>query len=93
MAGGESMADLQARVAVACEALFAREGAGARREDGDVVVVSHVGPIKAAACWVLGLGPEAQLRLRLDNATITTIGTARFGPALVSYNVLPPRGG
>ena len=87
------MADLQARVAVACEALFAREGAGARREDGDVVVVSHVGPIKAAACWVLGLGPEAQLRLRLDERRSRRSRTARFGPALVSYNVLPPRGG
>lgn len=91
--GGESMAELQARVAVACEALFAREGAGARREDGDVVVVSHVGPIKAAACWVLGLGPEAQLRLRLDNATLTTIGTGPFGPHLLSYNVRPPQEG
>ena len=43
-----------ARVGAACEELFAADGAGARRHDGDVVVVSHVSPIKAAVAWALG---------------------------------------
>ncbi|HEV3212715.1 MAG TPA: histidine phosphatase family protein, partial [Acidimicrobiales bacterium] len=42
--GGESLADVQRRVAAACDALFATDGEGARSEDGDVVVVSHVSP-------------------------------------------------
>jgi broad specificity phosphatase PhoE len=59
--GGESLADVQRRVDAACEALFAAPGEGARA-DGDVVVVSHVSPIKAAVAWALGA--EATLALR-----------------------------
>ncbi len=89
--GGESPADVQRRVAVACEALFATDGEGARRPDDDVVVVSHVSPIKAAVCWALGVGPEVALRLRLDNATLTTIAWGPLGPVLVGYNAVPHR--
>src|SRR5207302_5960129 len=48
--GGESLAALGRRVADACQAL-AEEAA-----DDDVVVVSHVSPIKAAVAWALGVG-------------------------------------
>jgi broad specificity phosphatase PhoE len=87
--GGESLDDVQRRVDAACEALFAREGAGARREDGDVVVVSHVGPIKAAVAWALGTGAELALRTRLDNGSITRIGYGPIGPVLHAFNVVP----
>ena len=52
--GGETLAEVDLRVAAACEELFALDGAGARNPDGDVVVVSHVTPIKAAVAWALG---------------------------------------
>ena len=42
--GGESLADLGRRVEGLVEELFATKGEGARSRDGDVVVVSHVGP-------------------------------------------------
>jgi broad specificity phosphatase PhoE len=87
--GGESLADVQARVAVACAALFSRDGHGARRDDGDVVVVSHVSPIKAAVCWALGADPTVAMRLQLDNGSITTIAWRRGTPVLLSYNVVP----
>jgi broad specificity phosphatase PhoE len=87
--GGESMLDVHRRVDRACEELFADDGTGARRDDADVVVVSHVGPIKAAVTWALGCGPEVDLRLRLDNATLTRIGFGPFGPVLVTYNERP----
>jgi broad specificity phosphatase PhoE len=86
--GGESLADVQARVGDACEALFDREGHGARREEGDVVVVSHVGPIKAAVAWALGAGADLALKLQLDNGSITTI-LWRSAPVLLNYNVVP----
>jgi broad specificity phosphatase PhoE len=86
---GESLLDLQHRVDAACEALFSREGHGARDDGGDVVVVSHVGPIKAAVAWALGAGPELSLRLRLDNATLTRIAWGGFGPVVVTYNERP----
>ena len=43
--GGETLAELGVRVRSACEELFAADGSGARA-DSDVVVVSHVSPIK-----------------------------------------------
>jgi broad specificity phosphatase PhoE len=87
--GGESMLDVHRRVDLACEELFAVDGERARREDADVVVVSHVGPIKAAVAWALRCGPEVDLRLRLDNATLTRIGFGPLGPVLVTYNERP----
>lgn len=84
--GGESLDDVQQRVATAMEALFSHEGRGARRDDGDVLVVSHVAPIKAAVCWVLGCAPTATLRMRLDNATVTRVGFGPLGPVLLAYN-------
>jgi broad specificity phosphatase PhoE len=86
--GGESLADVQGRVAAACASLFASDGAGARRDDGDVVVVSHVSPIKAAVAWALGADATVALRLRLDNGSRTTIGWGRGAPVLIAYNVV-----
>ena len=68
------------------------DGEGARREDGDVVVVSHVGPIKAAVA--LGARTRTRpsaLRLRLDNA-LDDDGSAwrpRRAACSVGYNVVP----
>jgi len=86
---GESLADVQRRVARACEALFALDGEGARAEAGDVVVVSHVSPIKAAVAWALGAEATLALRLQLDNGSLTTIAWRRGGPVLLAYNVVP----
>ena len=52
--GGETLAEVDVRVGEACAELFATAGEGARRSEGDVVVVSHVTPIKAAVAWALG---------------------------------------
>ena len=88
---GESLADVQARVAVACEALFGEDGTGARRTEGDVVVVSHVSPIKAAVAWALDAPATLALRLRLDNASVTRIGWGPAGPVLLCFNAVRPR--
>lgn len=87
--GGESLAEVQVRVSGACGALFARDGEGARRADGDVVVVSHVSPIKAAVAWALGVDPTVALRLQLDNGSLTTVDWRRGSPVLCTYNVVP----
>jgi probable phosphoglycerate mutase len=93
-AGGETLAEVDERITAACEELFATEGEGARRSDGDVVVVSHVTPIKAAVAWALGT-TDLFWRLYLRTASVTRIGWSRDGPILHGFNevALAPRSG
>lgn len=80
-AGGESLAGLQTRVEQACRDLAAEAG------ERDVVVFSHVSPIKAAVAWALGVeGPATSWRMNLGQATITRIRTAPGNPALLAFN-------
>jgi broad specificity phosphatase PhoE len=83
--GGESLAEVGARVRRACDELFSCAGEGARA-DADVVVVSHVSPIKAAVAWALGAGDEVVWHLYLATASITRIGWGDHGPVLHRYN-------
>jgi probable phosphoglycerate mutase len=82
--GGESLAAVDERISAACEELFAVDGA-ARRPDGDVVVVSHVTPIKAAVAWALGT-VDLYWRLHLRTASVSRIGWNRDAPILHGYN-------
>ncbi len=78
--GGESLAALGARVRAACDDLA---GAAAER---DVVVVSHVSPIKAAVAWALGVGDEVAWRMWVAPGSLTRIGCAGPAPSLRSFN-------
>ena len=84
-AGGESLADVGRRVGDACAELFARPGVGAR-DEADVVVVSHVSPIKAAVAWALGAGDELAWRLYLATASVTRVAWGNGTPVLRRYN-------
>jgi probable phosphoglycerate mutase len=79
--GGESLRSLAERVAEACEGLVGEAG------DHDVVVVSHVSPIKAAVAWALGVDVSISWRTHLHPASITCIGIGRFGPLLRAFNI------
>ncbi|MGH9300406.1 MAG: histidine phosphatase family protein, partial [Acidimicrobiales bacterium] len=78
--GGESLAVVGARVRSACSDL-AEEAAHC-----DVLVVSHVSPIKAAVAWALGAGDEAAWRMFLGVAAICRVNTSGPVPSLVSFN-------
>jgi broad specificity phosphatase PhoE len=78
--GGESLAALGRRVYAACEDLAAAAAGG------DVVVVTHVSPIKAAVAWALGTGEEVAWRMFVSVASITRIGVSSRGPLLRSFN-------
>jgi broad specificity phosphatase PhoE len=80
-AGGESLTEVGARVRSACALL------SASARDADVVVVSHVSPIKAAVAWALGADDGLAWRMFLAPASVTRIAVdpAR-GPVLHSYN-------
>lgn len=78
--GGESLAALQARVERGCVEL-ALDAA-----DRDVLVFTHVSPIKAAVAWALGMGAATTWRLNVAQASITRIDTGRGMPVLSSFN-------
>jgi broad specificity phosphatase PhoE len=79
-AGGESIGDLGRRVRSACEAL--RDDS----VDGDVVVVSHVSPIKAAVAWALGVSDDIAWRMFVAPAAITRIAVSHTGTSLRGFN-------
>lgn len=81
LGGGESLRALGLRVHAAVAEL-AEEARAA-----DVVVVSHVSPIKAAVTWALGVGDETVWRMYCAPASVTTIATGGPAPSLQSYNV------
>ncbi len=87
--GGETLAEVGQRVAAACEELFETDGAGARDRDAEVVVVSHVSPIKAAVAWAVGAGASLDFRLHLSTGSLTRIGWGTTGPVLHTYNAQP----
>jgi broad specificity phosphatase PhoE len=78
--GGESMASVGERVRDACAELAAMAA------DEDVVVVSHVSPIKAAVAWALEVGDEVAWRMHLDVAALCTIGCGPRGTTLRTFN-------
>ena len=81
--GGESFGDLDARVRSACEELAERFA------DLDIVVVSHVSPIKAAVAWSMGATMDIMFRCHLAQASVCRIDVGRFGPVLHGFNERP----
>jgi broad specificity phosphatase PhoE len=78
--GGESLAAVGRRVREACDEL-----AGAA-STGDVVVVTHVSPIKAAVMWALGVGDQTAWRMICDVASVSRVDVTERGPVLRSFN-------
>lgn len=78
--GGESLVDLQHRVEAAIGDL-----AEAAMEQ-DIVVVTHVSPIKAALAWALGGGASMSWRMHVSQASISRIRTGVPSPAMLSFN-------
>ena len=78
--GGESIAALGHRVRAACEDLV--EEAAAR----DVVVVTHVSPVKAAVAWALGVGDEVAWHLYVAPGSVTRIAVGPPRRSLHSFN-------
>ena len=77
---GESLNQVQERVAQACDDL-------AQRLDGRIaVVVSHVTPIKSAVAWALGVDVSVGWKTQLVTASITRISVSANGAALTSFN-------
>jgi alpha-ribazole phosphatase len=84
--GGESLAKVGERVRNACADL------ADAAVDGDVVVVSHVSPIKAAIAWVLGVPDAVAWRMYVADAAVARVKTGQPAPLLMSFNEAFPSG-
>jgi alpha-ribazole phosphatase len=78
--GGERLSDLGRRVRAACAEVV--EAA----TSSNVVVVTHVSPVKAAVAWALGTGDEATWRMYVAPASISRIDFRDTRSVLVSFN-------
>lgn len=65
--GGESFADVLARVGPALDRLVAEEAGR------DVVIVAHGGSIRAAVAHAMGIAPEAVLAFSIKNLSLTRL--------------------
>ena len=75
---GESLDSLAGRVESFCTDQL--------DQDGLVVAVSHVSPIKAAAAWAMGVDGTVAWRMYLGLASITRVGRGKASPVLLSFN-------
>lgn len=85
--GGESFAALHERVRTAAEDLLQRAA------DRNVVVVSHVSPIKSAVAWALAVDRSIAFTCHLDQASVCRIDVRNGRPVLLTFNetaTLPP---
>jgi probable phosphoglycerate mutase len=78
--GGESLVELEQRVTPALEQLRAEA------QERDVVVVSHVSPIKCAVTWALEVDSHVTWRFHLDRASICRIAVTARGLSVLSMN-------
>ena len=83
--GGESLAAVGERVREACADLADSAAAG------DVVVISHVSPIKAAIAWALGVDDLVAWRMYVEDAAVARVRTGPPAPVLMSFNEVFPR--
>jgi probable phosphoglycerate mutase len=78
--GGESIAEMQARMVAALEEVIARHAGEV------VVVVSHADPIKAAIAHFNGVHLDLFQRVIVSPASVTVFQLGPFGAALVKCN-------
>ncbi len=78
--GGESLAALDVRVRGACVDLAERAA------ESNVVVVSHVSPMKSAVAWALGVDIGISWTCHLDHASVCRIAFRNGNPILTTFN-------
>jgi alpha-ribazole phosphatase len=78
--GGESLTSLDRRVRAACDELLERAA------DENVVVVSHVSPMKSAVAWALGVDIGISWNCHLDHASVCRIRFRGSRPVLQTFN-------
>ena len=80
--GGEALSALGVRVAEACEEIVEIS------KDREVVVVTHVSPIKATLGWVLELDTGVSWKCHVSPGSSMTIKIGQYGPVLQNFNLV-----
>lgn len=83
--GGESYEGLNLRVAAGATEL-AQEAL-----EHDIVIVTHVSPIKSLLSWALGGVSDVAFKARVGQPSITRVSITPAGPVLQSFNEAPPQ--
>jgi probable phosphoglycerate mutase len=78
--GGESFAEMQARITGAVASLVAKH------PGGTIVAVSHADPIKAAVASALGTHLDLFQRIVISPCSVTTIAYGAGGPVVLNVN-------
>ena len=78
--GLRSIAALDLRVRAACSELVERAA------ESNVVVVSHVSPMKSAVAWALGVDIGISWTCHLDHASVCRIAFRNGTPILTTFN-------
>jgi probable phosphoglycerate mutase len=78
--GGESLMELDHRVAAACDELISEA------EELKVAVFTHVSPIKSTIAWALGVSEQISWRLNVAQAQITRIVIRDGRPVITAFN-------
>ena len=86
---GEPLSAVDARVWAELDAQLADPDSLLHRPDEHLAIVSHVSPIKSAITWGLGVPGSAAWRMRIDNGSMTWLGTRRTTASLIRSNVVP----
>jgi len=82
--GGESLAALDVRVRAGCVDLVERA------VSENIVVVSHVSPMKSAVAWALGVDIGISFNCHLDQAAVCRIAIRVDRPVLLTFNETAP---
>lgn len=82
--GGEALSALDRRVRAACDDLV--DAATGR----NLVVVSHVSPMKSAVAWSLDVDVGISWRSHLSHASVCRIEMRPAGPVLLTFNETAP---
>jgi alpha-ribazole phosphatase len=84
--GGESLAEVTARVAQAWAALLQQN------PGGRVLVVTHATPIQLILCTISGMAPTLHWRWRIDLGSVTAIDVYGGGAIVRMVNEVPKLG-
>ncbi len=78
--GGDSLADLRARVQSFVDEVLARH------LDDTVLLVTHESPICTVVCIMLGLDDSHHRQWHVENASVTIVEVKEDGPVVVTVN-------